>query len=332
MQFNLEMVKKEIENQSFEIFNKNKVICKNIKRLPLSKKNINYFFQINTKKYILRINIDGLNRNNFKKSKTEYNSLKILDKYFSSKNYPSVLYFTKKGKHIPYSYIIIDYLEGRKVKITKENTKLIAKELGKLNKIKISFFDKLKIKKQNFKDLDSEFNLKHFSIIDNLPIISNLYKKINKKLILKKPKNINQDLFFTHGDLRIENILKNKNKIYFIDFEYLKLGNPLFDIAKLSHSKNFKKYESIFLKEYTKYVKIKNIYEKYLFCKDYQIYCWLVSSTKYYLNKIFIDFKYKINDRKENIKNIYNNYKYLYNKGYINKEYNIDYLKKNLQI
>lgn len=332
MQITLKNIKKEIEYFSFQIFNKKKIICKNIKKLPPSKKNINYLFQVGNKKYIFRINIDGINNNSFRKTKKEYNSLKLLKKYLPDKKYPYSLYFSKKGKTIPFAYIIIDYLDGRKVKLKKENIKVIAKKLTKINKTKISFFDRLKIKKQNFNNLDKEFNLKKYTIIDNLPIISKLYRKINRNVIYKKPININEDLYFTHGDLRIQNILENKKKIYFIDYEYLKLGNPLFDIAKLSHSENFEKYEKDFFKEYKKHIKIKNIHEKYLFCKDYQIYCWLVSSTKYYLRKIFSDVKYKINDKKENIKDIFKNYQYLYSKGYIPKEYDINYLRKHLKV
>lgn len=330
MEIKLVDVKKEIENLPSDIFGINeKIKVKNIKFLKTNRKNLNIYFKISKKEFIFRINIKGLNNNSYKKSKKEYNKLKIVEKYNLSDT--KKIYFSKKGKFCPYSYIIITYIKGKNIVLNKKNISIIAKKLAKSNNVKLSFLEKIKIDKQNYNKLMSEFKIKEAYISHRYLEISKIYKKIRKNIERNKPNDINKDNYLTHGDLNSKNIIENKHKINFIDWEYLKIGNPILDIAKLSHSNKFKSFEKLFLKEYIKnFKKIKNVSKKYFFFKDLQVYFWLVTSSEYYFHLIFEETKYNLYDRKKIIKDILKNYKYLYDKGYTDKK--IEHFRKILKI
>lgn len=319
MEIKLLDIKKEIDSLSPALFNCKNINSTNLKFLKISRKNINVYFKVNKKEYIFRVNIKGYNSCSSKNSKKEYNNLNILNKY-TSDSVPQEIYFSEKGNYFPCSYIIITYLKGKDTIINKSNIKVIAKKIAIVNKTQLSFKDRFLIFKQDFTNLRSEFIRKENYISQYNLSLSELLKKIRLNIEMIKPQGLNKDLYLVHGDLSLKNIISDSKNINLIDWEYLRYASPLLDIAKLSHSKNFIKYEKDFFKEYTKnFNNIENIYDKYLFYRDFQIYLWLISSTKYYFEIVFEDYNYSFKNSKKNIvKDIIKNYQYLYKKGYAN--------------
>lgn len=328
-------IKKEIESLPYKLFKKKRIVVKYLKKKKESRKNINYFFKINNKEYLFRINIEGINKNSFKESKLEYHKIIFINNKIKNKDtYPKPIYFSKKGKFLPYSYIILSYIKGNKIKFNEKRLKQIIQEIVKINKVKLNIFDKFFLNKETYFDIMKSSKKKEEYIYYRVPIIGKLYKNIRKELLYKKPLNLNHTKCLVHGDLSLNNILIHKNKIKFIDLEYVKIGNPIIDLAKFSINKKFNKtYEKIILDEYNKKNKIKNIYESFYFFKDLQLYIWLINNTKKYLEEIFEFKKYNTkNHKKIIIKDIITNYNYLYKKKYIFRDYNLRYLKKHLKI
>jgi thiamine kinase-like enzyme len=317
MEIDLLDIKKEIDSLPSVIFKCKFINSKELKLLKIGQKNLNIYFKVNKKEYLFRINIKDYNKNNCKKLKSEYNALNLLSKYKIDKG-PKVIFFSKKGTFFSSAYMIITYLKGNEVKLNKLNIKIIAKKIALINKTKLSLKDKLLVSKQKLDALSIEFINKEKYITKKQPKLLDFFRKIRLNIEKNSPKNLNDDIYLIHGDLTLRNMIYYKRVINFIDWEYLKLGNPLLDIAKLSHSNNFIKYESYFFKEYKKYFdQIDYIYEKYLFFRDYQIYLWLVSSTKYYFEIIYENNRCTLKSNKKDIvKDIIKNYKYLYKKKY----------------
>lgn len=333
MSVNINDVKKEINYLFFTFFNKKTKINK-IKKIKESRKNVNYYFEINKKEYIFRVNINGINKKSSNYSRKEYYNLVFINSKIKNKDkFSKPVYFSRKGNFIPYSYILITYLKGKKITINNKNIDEIIDEYTKINKIKLNFLDRFYLKKENFSDFIKKCKRKEAYIYNKIKPISILYKNIRHRLMIDRPKNLNYNNCLIHGDLNKNNILIEKNKIKLIDFEFLKIGNPLFDLAKLTLNEEFNKnksFEKLLLEKYNKKMKIDNIDKKFKFIKHLQVYFWLISNTESYLKLIFEDNKHK--NKKQIINDILKNYKYFYNKKLIKKENNLTFFKKKLKI
>ncbi len=219
-------------------------LFKNTKVLKLEKLenqgvcNILYKIQTPKKEYILRA---------FKyahtNKKSRKNEVKIQNKAFK-KNIAAKVYIHDEKN----SLMICNFLKGHhKEKLKKKDIKTLVKSIKKLHNIKVKdkpykMEDDFKNYKKTLKDKKSKqiikASLKEFEKI----------KKYKFKKVL------------CHHDLNKNNILFNKNKVKFIDWEFSCVNDIFFDLANISFEFNLKKkQEKILLKKYFKKVKSQDI-------------------------------------------------------------------------
>ena len=176
----------------------NKVKVNSISKLGQGTGHLNYLVYVNNKKFVFRLNMEI---NNTKKSRKEFNSLKIIEKY---KIGPKPILINESKKFFDTDLIILEYIEGKLLNKTKEYLKpKMYKELGKLcAKIhSIKIIGKLKeldynetfygyeneirfIKKQYINYLDSNLNNKEL-----LKIINKTFSELSKNISKKKYRN-----------------------------------------------------------------------------------------------------------------------------------------------
>lgn len=128
----------------------------------------------------------------------------------------------------------------------EENLKSIAKKLYSLHNSDILF-------KNTFNVFD-EFE-KYINLLKNKNLFFEYKKEIPNllKLFQKIKVFLNRDMSLSpcHNDLVPENILLNDESIYFIDWEYSGMNDPLFDIAAFLLEANLNdSQKSLFLKYY----------------------------------------------------------------------------------
>ena len=156
------------------------------------------------------------------------------------KNIPKIIYSNKNAK-----YIILDYIDGCQIKsFFLKNLLDSAKFINKINSPPNN-----RIKKYKFKAIDACFTVNnHISLIENkikkiktikcsdknlqLKLKSFIWNKVipawnyqKRKIKLayknKLNKNIpNEEILLSPSDFGFRNMLKKKNQIYFLDFEY----------------------------------------------------------------------------------------------------------------
>lgn len=280
MELTKDIVKKELLTISPEKFEQKNLELKDIKRIKSGRKNYNYRFTISNKEYILRIN----QFQDYEHSKTEYLNLKLINTILENNNkYPIQIVLKKKGKFIKSPYIIITYLEGKELILNEKNVSLLAKEVAKFSNIKLNkeyYF----LKKANYKDILKRHEDKEKYVSEYSKKLGTLAKTVRKNIEKLKTKDIKNIYKLMHGDLGGGNVLIYKNKIKFIDFEYLKIGDPVLDIVKLSFYNNkydeFNKYKKQFFKIYIEETKDKDIEKRYEFYRLIQIYSWFIADIK----------------------------------------------------
>lgn len=196
--------------------------------------NLIYKLQTSKKEYILRV---------FKyahtNKKSRKNEIKI-QKKACKKNIAAKIYIHDEVN----SLMICDFLKGdHKQKLSNKDIKTLVKSLKKLHHIKIK--DKAYEIEEDFKN----------------------YKKLLKDrkseqlikaslLELKKIKKHKSTKVLCHHDLNKENILFNKNKAMFIDWEFACINDSFFDLANICiEFKLNKSQEKVLLKKYLKKVK-----------------------------------------------------------------------------
>lgn len=178
--------------------------------------NSNYLFQINNKKYVLRIPSKD-NKNNF------INEGTILDLISPLNISPLIKYHNSKG------VLVSEFIPSSKITLEVYNSKtFINKTVTSLKKLHTNrcdiFFNPFnEIYKNIYYLKDINYNFHH-----------------DLKKILKKIKDIeeiysnNLDLGLCHNDLNTSNIIYKENNIFFIDFEFSGMGDIFFDLATLS--------------------------------------------------------------------------------------------------
>lgn len=170
----------------------------------------------------------------------------------------------------------------------EENLKSIAEKLYSLHNSGIIF--------KNEFNVFSEFE-KYIDLLKNKDIFFEYKKEIPNLLSLfKKIKIFLNDNISTcpcHNDLVPENILLNDQSIYFIDWEYSGMNDPLFDIAAfLLESQLTKTQQELFLKYYFKSnnidkTKLQKI-ELYQFTQDVIWFVWTLIKEEN--NEFFDDY------------------------------------------
>ncbi|WP_446470089.1 phosphotransferase [Xenorhabdus stockiae] len=203
--------------------------------------NINYLVRVDNKEMVLRLPGKGtksfINRLNEKKNSELTSLLEINTK---------VLYFDHNT-----GLKITEYLKNS-ISLTpitakhKENILLVSDRLKNLHSSDLKF--------NNYFNIFHEF--KHYwSLLRNQNIPYNFqYKKDVIEFFFQSEKilnNLNSNNCPCHNDLVAENILKCNNEIYFIDWEYSGMNDPMFDVAALFLECNYSsKEKELFLYNY----------------------------------------------------------------------------------
>lgn len=290
MDINTDLIKKEILSLPAREFNLNKLNVRDIKRIKSGRKNYNFRFTISKQKYILRIN----QFQDYEHSKTEYLNLKLVNKHLVNKgNYPIPICLKKKGKFLKFPYLIITYLEGKEIVLNKNNITLLAKEVAKFSNLKLDK-DYAFLKKSNYNEILKRHKIKEKYVSSYSNKLGGIAIAVRKRIEKLKTKDIIQIYQLMHGDLGEGNTLVYKNQIRFIDFEYLKIGDPVLDIAKLSfnnYKDNFSKYKELFFKEYIKQTGDVTIKKRYNFYKHIQVYSWFIADLKNLIKAKQLDVK-----------------------------------------
>lgn len=197
-----------------------KIHKRNLKKINLTKigglNNSNYLFQINNKKYVLRVPSKD-NRNNF------INEGKILDLISPLNISPLIKYNNSKG------ILVSEFIPSSKITLELYNSKtFINKTVTSLKKLHTNscsiFFNPFNEIYKNIyylKDINYKFQHDLNGILNKLKDIEEIYCN-------------NLDLGLCHNDLNTSNILYTENNIFFVDFEFSGMGDVFFDLATLS--------------------------------------------------------------------------------------------------
>ena len=194
---------------------------KKFKKIPLKKlgglNNSNYLFELQNKKYVLRVPSKD-NDNNFYYENKILNLIKPLDIS------PEIIYHNK------YTGVLISkYIESNKFDINFYNSSTfinsIVNRLFTLHNQKSNnYFNPFNEIYKNIEFLISiNFNFNH-----DINILINKLKSLEKELT----KKIHYGL--CHNDLNTSNILYCDNLVYLIDFEFSGMGDIFFDLASIS--------------------------------------------------------------------------------------------------
>lgn len=260
-------IKSYLENLSpKQLELKTKLRVKSISKLGQGTGNLNYLVIVNNKKFVFRINMDPKNKT---KSRKEFNSLKIVEKYSVG---PKTRLIDESRKIFDTDLIILDYIEGKTVDKTKDYLKpKMYKEIGKLcaklHSIKIT----KNLKKLDYNETFSGYK-NHIKFVKREYVnylVSNVKNKILLKIIKdtfsKQSKNIPKtkyqtDIVLSQGDFCEQNVIVHKGEYKLIDFEDLELADRANHISHIfaDFGKPLDEIEKeLFLKEYIKITKIK---------------------------------------------------------------------------
>ena len=246
---------KNIKNLLIKSNFKKNLNFKNIKKISHSINSKTYLLhQNNGKKFIMKIYLNQLNdfRNRIKQ---EINAYNLLNKN-NIHQIPKIIYSSES-----YNFIILEYINGSNfTKIADLDLIDLLDFLKQLKKItsrnyNIYPFDASEAT-FNFKDLSKNLNNR----IKNLLTISKNYKILDKFLkfeLIPKWKKINKNLIINHdnkisvlnlnkknrilspSDFGFQNMIKYNGKIFFMDFEYFGMDDPVKLVSDfILHPKN----------------------------------------------------------------------------------------------
>lgn len=237
-----------------------------IKPLGQGWSHLNYLVAINGRKFIFRISTlkgnmyaYGMKRARDRIEK-EYNNLKCLDGLGVA---PKAYYMDLSCKAIDKPFLIIDYLEGKKIKhhMCKNDIVDLANALAKLHNLKKAQC----IENSNFNEVFTKWDARRvkritehgqYTIFTNESFRNELLKAYEKAKRLKF-KHIAYSII--HGDAGGENIMRMADGIGLIDWEGVALAPPQYDIAMVIDKSGLRGGKlSLFLNTYKANSKKKN--------------------------------------------------------------------------
>ena len=205
-----------------------------IKKINYESNNEIYIINLKKKNYLLKVYKNDKEKFSFSKELLFLEELKLLNKT------PKVKFYDPK-----LNFIIMEFIKGVKIKkITINDITQIINFIKTVQKVKKKYnlISNSKIKyatdkiynisdifenvEQRIKISDSRIDLKNFKLKQVHRITKKIYKKVklelmNRKINLNKKKNY----CLSPSDFNVRNIIKQKNKYFFIDFEYSGLDN-----------------------------------------------------------------------------------------------------------
>lgn len=220
-------MRKTIVDNIKTIMNVTEKDIKNLERFERGMSNYTYYFMINNEKYVIRVIGKGAS-----KYIDYYNELNVILLLANEKLTSELIYFdpisgTKVAKYIEGS--IYDFNNDT-------NHTALIKSLKKLHSIKndhinnYGLIDRLN-KYESF--LEDNLIDQEYLILKNWWI--NEYENFYSKF----------PLVLCHNDLQDENIVKTKEDVLFIDFEYAAYNDLFYDLASFSDN-SYLVYESYF--------------------------------------------------------------------------------------
>jgi thiamine kinase-like enzyme len=206
-----------------------KIKVSSIKQILKGQSTVKYIVFANSKKFIMRLNVDLQNKI---KVRDEFKALLAVEELNIG---PKAFLKDTSKKILPYDFLIVEYVEGdtlEKQRLTKKLIGDVAKLFAKMNAIKCdlpinkemsSYANHLNEVKFQLRYIESKIGKDHK--------FSKLMRKTVSQLIKKvkiAPKNVT---FPCHSDVITANIVLNKNKLKLIDFEGFGLMDPALEIA-----------------------------------------------------------------------------------------------------
>jgi len=248
-----------IENLNPKLLDVDNVNIGSFKKLDVGEGNLNYLFKIKNKKFICRVNID---RGMPNKSKEEFNSLKKVE---SLNIAPKPFYYHLKDKKFLHSFIILEFIEGKPLRMKKRNyTQKQVKQISFiLAELHSKNYNSLPKKDYSFQHYLKECEDYNKIINKHNDKLKREFNEIHKRIKIFLPKKEEHKFSLIHGDVCPQNIVETKNGLKLIDWESLKCSDPSKDIANILIDLELKNSDlDLFLKEYQKIRKDPTILER----------------------------------------------------------------------
>ena len=249
-----------------------------LSKLGAGENNLNFLIEVGKEKFVFRIGMKEWIEKNMKR---DFDTIKILPEGIGAK----AIYFDDSRKIIPHTYSILTYIEGKHLsKLSKKHLSLHAKTLAELHKNKSKYFGNIYSKKKKF-DFLKKFNeeLNDFKkTVETDEIAKKIYPLFFEYVRRKNHLFLSlKEFSLIHNDPCLTNIIFNKGKIYYIDWEWGKFGDPASDLVLL-----YDKYQALppwkiklnkekinfYINEYLKHRKDKGIEERMEVWYNWQLF------------------------------------------------------------
>lgn len=230
-----------------DAFNVDESCIENITLESKGMTNRSYIFNINgnNKKYIARV--PGVGTGEYVDRENESEALLALQ----DKNITEKIYYINKKT----GYKIAEYYENVKViDSSNENDLHIA-----MNALKKLHDTNIKVKSKNsIPDLIHRYEnlITKYKLENKLQNFNDMKNKIIN--LSKYVKELNRPISFCHGDANPNNMLKLKDRVLLIDFEYATMSDPLIDIALFGDYEGFEVEKTLKLYDIYKNIDINN--------------------------------------------------------------------------
>jgi thiamine kinase-like enzyme len=254
------------------------------KKLGLGQSNLNYLVKVDGKQFIFRINMDPNSPN---KSKTEFDSLKIVEELGIA---PKAFHYESSKDYFGETFIILEYLEGESLEnktIGDETAEELARTVARLHNTSIGHIRKKLRKNRSTKkamlcriknriDYINVKRKKYFLSEDWFSILlAKTFHGFNERKISIEPNCV-----LGHGDIAPQNVIMHDAKLVLIDWEDLGLIDAGIEIAIIFDSFDFsEEQKEKFLREYLNSRKdptIRRRIREFWPIQLFGVFCWAV--------------------------------------------------------